>query len=186
MKSSKLYPILAAALMISSCGEKKDNPAQAPVNDTTIESTAPQGVVEERAREMNDTVDWQGAQTIITINRKPDAEGGTVKDESNVEYRDNYVALKISKNGSTIVDKKFTKSDFHGYIDDKIYNRYILEGFVFDKEVNGTLVFAASVANPTQEDEYVPFKIEVSANGNVSIAKDNGLESAAPADELGD
>ncbi len=186
MRTNKLYSILAAALLITSCSEKKDNPIQTPANDTAIESTTPQGIVEERSREIIDTIDWQGAKTIITINRKPDAEGGTVKDESNVEYRNNFVTLQISKNGNTIVDKRFTKSDFHGYIDENVYNKYLLEGFVFDKVVKGTLVFAASVANPTQEDEYVPFKIEVSSNGNVSIAKDNGVDSDDSEDELDD
>lgn len=185
-KNCFIYVLAVAAVMsVCSCGGKKESDGQVPQTDTAFTQVANSGIVEEESLGTCDTVDWQGGKAFVKITRKPDADGGTVKDENGVEYRNNVITLQIIKNGNTVVDKQFRKSDFRGYIDDVFYNKYVLEGLVYDKTQGGTIILGASVANPIQEDEYIPFKVNVSANGNVSVAKDNEFDVIAP-EESGD
>ena len=54
---------------------------------------------------------------------------------------------------------------------------------MFDKIVDGNLQFAASVGNPSQDDEYIPYNIIISSNGSMSITKAIDLDTSSKSDE---
>ena len=43
--------------------------------------------------------------------------------------------------------------------------------------------FAASVGNPSQDDEYIPYNIIISSNGSMSITKAIDLDTSSKSDE---
>ena len=51
----------------------------------------------------------------------------------------------------------------------------ILEGLVYDKTTPQGIIYAASVCYP-QSDLYVPLRLTVSADGKISMAKEELLE----------
>ena len=70
----------------------------------------------------------------------------------------------------------FTKSTFDAQLDDDYRQTGILEGLVFDKVDGNNLVFAGSVSHP-QTDEYIPLVVTVSNFGNVTIKRDDQMDT---------
>ena len=59
----------------------------------------------------------------------------------------------------------------------------ILEGLVYDKNTSKGMVYAASICYP-QSDLYIPLSITVSADGKISIAKEELLEEVYETDSI--
>ena len=73
------------------------------------------------------------------------------------------------------MNKTFTKNDFSSVVDAKFLSKSILEGIVYDKTTPQGIVYAASVCYP-QTDLYMPLSITITADGKMSIQKDDMLE----------
>lgn len=143
-------------------------------------------ITEEPQRQSQDTLTWRGEKVVVDILRRPaSGEGSVVADETGAKYRDNEMHLRIMNvaNGSATIDRTLHKSDFRGYIDGDTYARYVLEGLVVDRVEGGQLILAASVANPTQDDELLPFKVVISSGGGVSISRDTDADLVRPDEE---
>lgn len=64
------------------------------------------------------TVSWMGSNYRISITRQPDKGLPLVEDASGNKYYDNKVHLLITRaDGSTFVDKTYTRADFSKYVD---------------------------------------------------------------------
>ena len=107
--------------------------------------------------------------------RKPDRSLPMVSNEQGQLYVDNIITLTLREGNHLVVRRDFTKKDFVGFLDTGFQQHAILEGLVFDKEENGQLLYAASVAYP-ESDLYVPFQIRITTSGIVSISKSDVLD----------
>ena len=91
------------------------------------------------------------------------------------KFVDNRITLRITCGGKQVVDKVFTKDNFASLVDAKFMKYSILEGLVYDKTTPQGIIYAASVCYP-QSDLYVPLRLTVSADGKISMAKEELLE----------
>ncbi len=96
-------------------------------------------------------------------------------------YADNYIRLRVNREGKEIFNKAFTKRHFKSYVEESFISRAILEGMAFDKADNGNLRFAASVSYPAS-DIYIPLSITVAPDGSYQITKDEILDTVVTAD----
>ena len=77
--------------------------------------------------------------------------------------------------GRQVVDKVFTKDNFASLVDAKFMKYSILEGLVYDKTTPQGIIYAASVCYP-QSDLYVPIRLTITADGKISMAKEELME----------
>ncbi len=169
MKKSIHIAIFATALTLCACGGKTDNTANTAPAETANKSGM-QEIIKDPTRKTRDTLEWEGARTLVEISRTPDKD--TVTDEDNIKYIGNIINLKIASGGNVIIDKEIRKSMFRDYMSSKSYKKYVLEWIVYNKTANGKMVFSASVANPAQEDEFLSFAVAVAPNGDISVSKE--------------
>ena len=102
-----------------------------------------------------------------------------VKDETGQQFEDNHNTLRIIRaDGSVFFGRTFTKAAFDAQLDDDYRQTGILEGIVFDQVDGNNLVFAGSVSHP-QTDEYIPLVITVSNFGDVTIKRDDQMDTSA-------
>ena len=91
---------------------------------------------------------------------------------------DNRIQVKITReNGTSLFEKTFTKNDFAVYLPEKYLKRSVLEGLVFDDVRTGErkeIILAASVSYP-MTDFYIPFVLQVSQDGKLTIQKDEDM-----------
>ena len=73
------------------------------------------------------------------------------------------------------MDNVFSKESFASLVDARFLKYAILEGLVYDKTTPQGIIYAASICYP-QSDLYVPLRLTVSADGKISMAKEELLE----------
>ena len=98
---------------------------------------------------------------------------------------DDRITVRILRSdGSVFFKRVFTKADFEAQLDDDYRMTGILEGIVFDKTDGNNIIFAGSVSHP-QTDEYIPLVVSVSNFGEVSIRRDDQMDTSGslPAEE---
>ena len=169
-----------AAGLAAGCGGKKtdDN-----IITEKIEVSEPTAPVKMQKSEQVKDVEWLGSEYTCEIQRVPDDSLAMVTDETGQEFVDNRASLKIRrKDGSVFLSRTFTKSSFDACLNDDYRRTGILEGFVFDRVDDQSLVFAVSVSHP-QTDEYIPLVVRISRIGDVSIARDTQMDISADYDE---
>ena len=98
-------------------------------------------------------------------------------------YADNYIRLRVNREGQQIFNQVFLKRSFREYIDAGFMAKAILECMAFDRVENGKLRFAASVCYPST-DIYIPLSITVAPDGSYQIAKDEVLDTVVEVDSL--
>lgn len=174
--------MLLAAVMVISCGGDKGKSS----TTARIVPVKKQEPIREQSRQSYDTLVWHGMKTIIEIERNAEDDGDIVSDETGAKYCNNVMHLNINCGGKAILNRTLRKQDFKPYMDAGLYNKYVLEGLVFDTVKDGNIILAASVANPSQEDEYMPFKITVTRDGGFMITKDNQLDTSSPEETDGE
>ena len=128
---------------------------------------------------MKDSVDANQSSVV----RRPDDSLPVVINEQGDKFVDNSITLRITSGGKSIVDKVFTKESFASLVDAKFMKHSILEGLVYDKTTPQGIVYAASVCYP-QSDLYIPLSITVSADGKISLAKEELLEDLHETDSI--
>lgn len=169
------YSILLVATLaiVTSCSNKnRSNISTAKNFDSASAKQNNEQIIAEPERVFVDTtVNWGNIIAKISVSRSP--SNNTVPDEDfpSTRYRDNDMRLKVEKEGEIVIDKTITKDNFKNLVTSDIFSRYILEGMVLDRISKSEAVFSASIANPTQDDEYVSFKIVLSPSGNLAISK---------------
>ena len=175
--------ILASALVMFSCGNKKVS--DKPDADTVLaaDENIQNGVIQMERSVVEDTAVWKGATYKYKIERVPDSLLPQVKDaETDNVYMDNSISLSIMHGDKEIFNHKFTKDDFKSYLDAGFQKNGILEGFVFDQALPQGLRFATSVSYPAS-DLYIPLVVLVSSNGSMTITKDNLMDVGSEGDE---
>ena len=175
MKKIQLFvALLMVALMISSCGKKKESKD---IIVPTVEEVKPKDPISMQPYNQQQQVEWLGKHYQVFIDRVADDSLRMVEDETGQKFIDNRINLRVVRaDGSVFFKQEFTKSSFDAQLDDDYRQTGILEGLVFDKVDGNNLVFAGSVSHP-QTDEYIPLVVTVSNFGKVTIKRDDLMDT---------
>lgn len=173
--------ILLATLALACCLACKEKPR---TGDIIVPKPQPVKA-DNTVRKMSDVrtshkAQWRGATCDIGILRTAADSLPTVRDENTGKvYADNTVAITIRHAGATRTHH-IAKADFRAHLTPDYYAHSILLGLVFTSADAQGLHFAASVGAPDElDDDYTPFLIDIDAQGRVSIAKDDRLDTSA-------
>ena len=152
MKKIQLLAALLIAVIAISCGKKKESKD---IIVPTVEVVKPKAPISMQPYNQQQEVKWL--------------------DKSYQVF--NRITLRVIRaDGSVFFKKVFTKSSFDAQLDDDYRQTGILEGLVFDKVDGNNLIFAGSVSHP-QTDEYIPLVVTVSNFGNVTIKRDDQMDT---------
>ena len=168
----KYYIVIAtsALLLFASCGNKK----------TETQETAQ---TEQSADEVHSLNDYaytdtlmQGSHKVVyTITSQPDDELPVVVDEDGVKYKDNRYKLLIVKDGRTLFDRSFTKTDFKSMLSNDFQKYGIMDGLRFNRAEEGKLYFSTCVSYP-DSDMSCPFILTIGPDGSYTITPDTSLD----------
>ena len=175
MKKIQLFvALLMVALMISSCGKKKESKD---IIVPTVVEVKPKDPISMQPYNQQQQVEWLDKHYQVFIDRVADDSLRMVEDETGQKFIDNRINLRVVRaDGSVFFKQDFTKSSFNAQLDDDYRQTGILEGLVFDKVDGNNLVFAGSVSHP-QTDEYIPLVVTVSNFGKVTIKRDDLMDT---------
>ena len=174
MKKIQLLAALLMAVLAISCGKKKESKD---IIVPTAEVVKPKAPISMQPYSQQQEVAWLDKSYQVFINRAADDSLRMVQDETGQKFVDNRITLRVVRaDGSVFFKKVFTKSTFDAQLDDDYRQTGILEGLVFDKVDGNNLVFAGSVSHP-QTDEYIPLVVTVSNFGNVTIKRDDQMDT---------
>lgn len=120
-------------------------------------------------------IQFKGKDYHSFISRIPDEELPTVKDENGNKFVDNKIQLRLTRGNEQIFNMTFTKKNFASIVGEDFLSKSILEGMVYNKTTPQGFVYAASVCYP-QTDLYVPLTITITADGKMTMAKEELLE----------
>jgi hypothetical protein len=174
MKKIQLLATLLIAVLAISCGKKKESQN---IIVPTVEKEEPKAPIRMQPYDQKMDVEWLAKGYQVIINRLADDSLRMVQDETGQKFVDNRISLRIIRaDGSVFFKKVFTKTDFDAQLDDDYRQTGILEGLVFDKVDGKNLVFAGSGSHP-QTDEYIPLVVSVSNFGDVTIKRDDQMDT---------
>ena len=174
MKKIQLLAALLMAVLAISCGKKKESKD---IIVPTAEVVKPKAPISMQPYSQQQEVAWLDKSYQVFINRVADDSLRMVQDETGQKFVDNRITLRVVRaDGSVFFKKVFTKATFNAQLDDDYRQTGILEGLVFDKVDGNNLVFAGSVSHP-QTDEYIPLVVTVSNFGNVTIKRDDQMDT---------
>jgi hypothetical protein len=174
MKKIQLLAALLMAVLAISCGKKKESKD---IIVPTAEVVKPKAPISMQPYSQQQEVEWLDKSYQVFINRVADDSLRMVQDETGQKFVDNRITLRVIRaDGSVFFKKVFTKATFDAQLDDDYRQTGILEGLVFDKVDGNNLVFAGSVSHP-QTDEYIPLVVTVSNFGNVTIKRDDQMDT---------
>jgi hypothetical protein len=174
MKKIQLLTALLMAVLAISCGKKKESKD---IIVPTAEVVKPKAPISMQPYSQQQEVAWLDKSYQVFINRVADDSLRMVQDETGQKFVDNRITLRVVRaDGSVFFKKVFTKATFDAQLDDDYRQTGILEGLVFDKVDGNNLVFAGSVSHP-QTDEYIPLVVTVSNFGNVTIKRDDQMDT---------
>ena len=156
---------------LTSCKNKKES--KDIITKMPTETKKPSGPLTMQAGTIPPrTVSWMGSNYRISITRQPDKGLPLVEDASGNKYYDNKVHLLITRaDGSTFVDKTYTRADFSKYVDAGVAKKWGLTGFNFDNVADGKLTFAIAIGSPDEmaDNEFVPITLLIDSQGGTSV-----------------
>ena len=118
-------------------------------------------------------IQFKGKDYHIFLSRTPSDSLPHVNTEMGDEYLDNQIVLKITRGNERVFSKTFTRKSFASLLDEEFMSKSILEG----------MVFAASISYP-QTDLYVPVSITITADGGMSLKKEELMEDVYSEDSI--
>lgn len=173
MKTVRYIVLGAAALLVVACTSRNRNGDEVQVlMQDSVAASAPQRM---QVSDTEVTITYKGREYNSSVVRRPDDRLPVVKNEQGEKFVDNSIALRITCGGKQIVNRVFTKENFASLVDAQFMKHAILEGLVYDKTLPQGIVYAGSICYP-QTDLYIPFRLTVSADGEISMAKEELLE----------
>ncbi len=165
---------LSSLLLVSiGCKDKKERRGLARL--TQIDSTDSRGVQRMQPSRSDTSFVFKGRKHHSHVERMPDESLPTVTNTTGDTYADNQILLRLTCEGATWLEKRFTKADFASVVEPEFLQRSILEGLVFDRITPQGIRYAASVCYP-RTDLYIPLTLIVSPDGRISLDRVNELE----------
>ena len=139
------------------------------------DSTDSSGLLRMQTSRSEQTVKFGEKEYRSFILRSPSDSLPHVKSATGDNFLDNKITLKLTQGGKQVFHKTFTKQSFSSLISPEFLKNAILEGMVYDKTTSSGIVYAASVSYP-QTDLYIPVSITISADGKMSMVKEEMME----------
>ena len=177
MKHFIFFLSCIVTLSVCSCGGGNRN--ETDTNDTlTLNDTL--GVNEFGDSEVNGTDTIDGHVYAFKILMRADKSLETVKNSYGYEYYDNVATLIVSKDGTQICNRSFTKKDFNDIISTQILNKTALTGLVFNDNKKGSniLHFIVTIEDPDPSaptfSHYIELKVD--AQGRISTRETQDVE----------
>ena len=121
---------------------------------------------------MQDSVDSRGLQRMQVS-----------KAEVDIKFKGKDYHSFISRTPDENFNMTFTKKNFSSIVSDDFLSKSILEGMVYNKTTPQGIVYAASVCYP-QTDLYVPISITITADGKMTMEKEELLEEIYEEDSI--
>jgi len=175
MNKIQLLTLLLAGLVMTGCGKKKKSDD---IIVPKVETPKLVGPVHMQPYDQRTDIQWLGKDYQVAINRQADDSLKMVKDETGQLFVDNTITIRVLRSdGSVFFNHRFTKGNFSDQLDEDYRKTGILEGIVFDKVDGNNLIFAGSVSHP-QTDEYIPLVLTVSNFGNITIKRDDQMDTS--------
>lgn len=181
MKPFIYMVLVAGAMTFASCHRDKPKSAeeiQTLIQDSIRKAHTPRPMQESEAKT---TVTYKGFDYTSVVTRKSDESLPIVTNADGLRYIDNRITLRLSRGGSEVVVKEFTKNTFASFIGDDFMKQGILEGMVFDQVVPQGIQYVASVAYP-ETDLFVPLEIVITPSGSLTIRKSDIFDVTQPED----
>lgn len=128
-------------------------------------------------------IKFKGKDYHSFISRTPDEDLPLVKNEMGNTFVDNKIQLRLTRGNEQVFNMTFTKKNFSSIVSDDFLSKSILEGMVYNKTTPQGIVYAASVCYP-QTDLYVPISITITADGKMTMEKEELLEEIYEEDSI--
>ncbi len=183
MKNVFYFWICVAICLLTACSSQKKDGTGSSVRVLMKDSIDESGLQRMQVSDSKTTLTYKGRDYHSNVLRQPDENLPVVTNEQGEKYVDNRITLRIISEGKTIVDKVFTKENFASLVDANFLRHSILEGLVYNKTTPQGIVYAASISYP-QTDLYIPLSLTVTADGTISIAKEEMLEEPYETDTV--
>lgn len=107
----------------------------------------------------------------------------TIKGDDNHQFADNFIHLRVNKEGKEIFNKVFTKKHFAAQLDKDFLQHSMLEGMAFDCMRPEGLRFSVSISYP-ESDIYMPFSVLITPEGGYKITKEDILDTVVETDSV--
>lgn len=182
MKRS-LYILMLGFVVLTACTNTKNTKDDDNTRILMNDSVDAYGVRRMQVSDTEQTITLKGEQYLSHVKRMPSDSLPRVKSGTGDVFIDNTITLRITRGGTRIFNKTFTKQSFSSLISADFLKHAILEGMVFDKTSTGGFVYAASVTYP-QTDLYFPISITIAPDGKMSMVKDELMEDIYPEDTI--
>lgn len=180
------FLLIVVLILMSSCGGKKQTSGDEAKLMFQIDSVDHvTGVQRMQVSRIDQSIVCNGKKYNLFIERAPSDSLPSVKSDLGI-FADNRIIVRISReNGSKVFAKTFTKQSFADFLSADKLRHFVLEGVVFDEEKTNAgqhIILAASISYP-QTDLYIPFSIMITAEGKMSISRDEDMEEVPPLPE---
>ncbi|WP_321332556.1 DUF4738 domain-containing protein [uncultured Bacteroides sp.] len=182
MKKISYLLLLPMVTAFVACSAKKDDQKEARLV-LVQDSIDARGLQRMPVSKSEQNIKYKGKEYHYSLSCTPDESLPHVASELGDVYVDNQIVLKLTRGNESVFNKTFTKNSFVSVVDEDFLSKSILEGMVYDKTTPQGIVFAASVSYP-QTDLYVPVSITITADGKMSMVKDEQMEDAYPEDSI--
>ena len=169
MRNVFYFWICIAIWLLSACSSQKKED-RGDIQVLMKDSVDANGLQRMQVSDSKTSFTYKGKEYQSSVVRRPDDSLPVVINEQGDKFVDNSITLRITSGGKSIVDKVFTKESFASLV-------------VYDKTTPQGIVYAASVCYP-QSDLYIPLSITVSADGKISLAKEELLEDLHETDSI--
>lgn len=169
---------MAGALLLTACGQKE----KAATGYSEFEKPDTTSTVQQMKDYHYSAEVKNGTHTYAyDIVREMNDSLPTVRDDEGDQYADNYIRLRVNRDGKEYFNRMFTKQSFRNNLDADFITHAILEGMAFDRVTAEGLRFAVSVSYPAS-DLYIPLCLTIAPDGSYSVTRDEVLDTVMEAD----
>ncbi|WP_289293783.1 MULTISPECIES: DUF4738 domain-containing protein [Bacteroides] len=174
-----ILPLLAV-LTACSGGSKKTDEGSLILMQDSVDN---RGLQRMQVSKAEVDIKFKGKDYHSFISRTPDEDLPLVKNEMGNTFVDNKIQLRLTRGSEQVFNMTFTKKNFSSIVSDDFLSKSILEGMVYNKTTPQGIVYAASVCYP-QTDLYVPISITITADGKMTMEKEESLEEIYEEDSI--
>lgn len=182
MKKFMYLFIILLLVVLTACGggSKKTNEGSLILRQDSVDD---RGMQRMQVSKTEVDIKFKGKDYHSFISRTPDEGLPLVKDEMGNTFVDNKILLRLTRGNEQVFNMTFTKKNFSSVVSDDFLSKSILEGMVYNKTTPQGIVYAASVCYP-QTDLYVPVSITITADGKMTMEREELLEEIYEEDSI--
>lgn len=157
-------------LFLFSCGPQKTE--ESGTNQTEQDSVTVRSMPDYT---YSDTIMQGSHKVIYTITSGGVDDLPIVVDEDGIKYKDNRWQLVITKDGSQLFNRSFTKADFKSKLSEDFQKYGIMDGLRYNHAEEGKLYFNTCVSFP-DSDMSCPFLLIIGPDGSYRLEPDTTFD----------